>query len=52
MLDFSERQHALDHFAKDDVLAIQEVALCCRDKELLSREKAGSIESVHLRGVF
>lgn len=34
VLDFAGCQHPVDDPAKDDVFAVQEVALCCRDEEL------------------
>ena len=48
MLDFPERKHPFDHFAEDDMLAVQEVALCCRDKELfvIKRKKESAVKSI------
>lgn len=34
MLYLAEGEHAIDDAAKDDMLAVEEVAFCCGDEEL------------------
>lgn len=43
ILDFAQREHAVDNFAEHDVLAIQKVTLGGRDKELGGNKISDSI---------
>ena len=39
ILDLAQREHAVDDFAEDDVLPVEEIARCSRDEEL--QQKSG-----------